>query len=1331
MKKLKLNKHNFQYENYNFIKRGKNNKKRPLNPNIESIWTYLIQILSIISQNKRQRHIKIKKKVKLDDKKRPTTTEIKEKVKNKQKANLESTRIDEHQSASISTRNKRDNIKDISTIKGNNKKNTMTSQETKAQTEAEEKKRDNHVSLNENKTIGTKRARKESNMEPNSLFENDLMINIIKRRKKELENARKITPATTNNLNIADTHEEHTHTNLDTLKTNTLFKNIIKARNMRNEKITIENEEIYTHINVTPNDEKEEIIIIEKKNNSEEKNSFVFKTPYSGKTRFATEGELDYYEQNISNADYQNLTNAYDDESFVIILEENHKNQLEETQKVKKNILQNNNLSFNLDLEKTDQNENNLSKSTEQKKTQTQDQNEKTNLSTLTYANKTKRRTKSADPATTATRINDAATSKIGVNPRPPSTVRVEIQNKNKKLLTALGQLENIDNKRAEQQNLVKSLHDNIKELEKELGFLEETKANKKLKKTKYKKTLTESTTPESNMGAYASRSYWYNEEPEKIDSNSITNLQSPISTSSPLKDTSRDSMNMRELKEQIDKLTSMLEQKQYMEINNSSSLMSDTTNNTINLNDEKVLGGNQLFKNLFKEKKSKDVDRYKFMPTEMVRTEHEPMETTVSNETKIDQRLSMSNYGNTSSVQLEQSQLQTQSNLTQPLAQPQQILAPNPSLNDTLSQNTVKAIEEHLIDFDKEDEQLNTNKTTATTSTGEGSAQKAPAAPSQPTTTASTAATAITTTSTSATIPTATPNASNSNNSRQQINQDQMPKSLTNQISIDKKRKRYKVILEMNRDMLNVFKEKTPLFNEMQRIRNNIGAFTINMRNSKEILIEVTKEEDVEKLFVLWPDDAFGVGVSDVYVIRENQPELMLLGKTREELNEDQKIWIKHNMKVKNIVQKTKTFYDLTFETIEQRNQIALLETFSVMGTAMEVEKWIKKVFILQCYKCQKYWHKSADCKKDGRICRYCGFETKNGQTHESQYCHNTLKDYYCSNCRQYGHEAGARDKCPTFMREYNLACEKQQIIPNDTKNNTIVEYLATENVSIDTIIFLKAILKDNNMNVNDFTRTASKFLPKRTIEQYIDRKKKNLNENTSQSTETQSRPQQQSAPTTTSTAIPMTALITATLAPTSAPTSALTSAPPSAPISALTSALTPTPASTSTPTIEPTAKIISTTTTTSASTTIIATETQPFQSQASENNELKTQNSNEQRLRSITTNARATNENTSQQDDDEEEDSEEEEEEESDEQEDESTEILWNREEHDDMLKKLNSINDEACISQTGMRKADLIQELYRTKELYEAQQAKKGTRKRRRPSNEKMNVNNRQKI
>ena len=55
-------------------------------------------------------------------------------------------------------------------------------------------------------------------------------------------------------------------------------------------------------------------------------------------------------------------------------------------------------------------------------------------------------------------------------------------------------------------------------------------------------------------------------------------------------------------------------------------------------------------------------------------------------------------------------------------------------------------------------------------------------------------------------------------------------------------------------------------------------------------------------------------------------------------------------------------------------------------------------------------------------------------------------------------------------------------------------MEYLATENVSIDTIIFLKAILEDNNMNVNDFTRTASKFLPKRTIEQYIERKRKIL---------------------------------------------------------------------------------------------------------------------------------------------------------------------------------------------------------------------------------------------
>jgi hypothetical protein len=43
----------------------------------------------------------------------------------------------------------------------------------------------------------------------------------------------------------------------------------------------------------------------------------LFKAPYSRKILFATEGELDYYEQNKSNADYNNLSNANEDENFI------------------------------------------------------------------------------------------------------------------------------------------------------------------------------------------------------------------------------------------------------------------------------------------------------------------------------------------------------------------------------------------------------------------------------------------------------------------------------------------------------------------------------------------------------------------------------------------------------------------------------------------------------------------------------------------------------------------------------------------------------------------------------------------------------------------------------------------------------------------------------------------------------------------------------------------------------------------------------------------------------------------------------------------------------
>jgi hypothetical protein len=43
----------------------------------------------------------------------------------------------------------------------------------------------------------------------------------------------------------------------------------------------------------------------------------LIKTPYSREILFATEGEMDYYEQNKSNAHYNNLSNGNEDENFL------------------------------------------------------------------------------------------------------------------------------------------------------------------------------------------------------------------------------------------------------------------------------------------------------------------------------------------------------------------------------------------------------------------------------------------------------------------------------------------------------------------------------------------------------------------------------------------------------------------------------------------------------------------------------------------------------------------------------------------------------------------------------------------------------------------------------------------------------------------------------------------------------------------------------------------------------------------------------------------------------------------------------------------------------
>jgi hypothetical protein len=83
------------------------------------------------------------------------------------------------------------------------------------------------------------------------------------------------------------------------------------------------------------------------------------------------------------------------------------------------------------------------------------------------------------------------------------------------------------------------------------------------------------------------------------------------------------------------------------------------------------------------------------------------------------------------------------------------------------------------------------------------------------------------------------------------------------------------------------------------------------------------------------------------------------------------------------------------------------------------------------------------------------------------------TTKQFYCVNCKAYGHEAGARERCPSFLKGYNLACEKQQVTTNEHVKTTIIKYQIVEtNVTLNTLLLLKMMLGDPNFNKLDFTQ-------------------------------------------------------------------------------------------------------------------------------------------------------------------------------------------------------------------------------------------------------------------
>jgi hypothetical protein len=329
----------------------------------------------------------------------------------------------------------------------------------------------------------------------------------------------------------------------------------------------------------------------------------------------------------------------------------------------------------------------------------------------------------------------------------------------------------------------------------------------------------------------------------------------------------------------------------------------------------------------------------------------------------------------------------------------------------------------------------------------------------------------------------------------------------ITGSNSNKENRKRYRVVLETKKELLNVFKDKIALYNELTR-QKTLGAFTIYQRNLTEIVVEVIDAKDVETLLSPWDNASFGSGIKEAYLVSANNPELMILARSRDELDQNQLDMVKQCLQVQRINKKSNNIYDFIFGSNEARDKALAHNTYNVLGTIVFVEPWTKKVFVLQCFNCQRYKHKDDKCrKKPMKTCRYCGLEyDSEKRSHPPQQCHNISRQFFCINCKCYGHEAGAREGCPTFLKEYNLACEKQQVVPNDRINNTIIEYQNVETMTINTLLLLKMMIGDPNFNKLDFTRTASKFLPKSTIDKYVNAKEDSLKSNSSTRTQSQS---------------------------------------------------------------------------------------------------------------------------------------------------------------------------------------------------------------------------------
>jgi hypothetical protein len=236
------------------------------------------------------------------------------------------------------------------------------------------------------------------------------------------------------------------------------------------------------------------------------------------------------------------------------------------------------------------------------------------------------------------------------------------------------------------------------------------------------------------------------------------------------------------------------------------------------------------------------------------------------------------------------------------------------------------------------------------------------------------------------------------------------------------------------------------------------------------------------------WPSTLWGVKVTRLKILYDDEPTLMLSGKivgsARDAIDLDGEKALVDNYGVQSIKKRGKKRYDVLFSTEKARNEALGYKRLQAGGVGIEVEEWKRIVRLDPCWKCWRVGHEPRECTAGYLLCRYCGIKN----THDSRTCPYKYIEslHMCAVCNnKKGHFACDRDKCPYYIKSYKDLCDSLKVSAPEKILAKTANLAYADGCSNMLMLF-----KHCSSNPLDFTKTCEKFMDADTMDAYKEKR-------------------------------------------------------------------------------------------------------------------------------------------------------------------------------------------------------------------------------------------------